>query len=72
MRIDEQIKMLCVKSDLSLSEIGRRLNKTPQAFSQKMKRGNFTIDDLIDIAMVSGCKFECSFLFPNGDKISIG
>ena len=72
MRIDEQIKMLCVKSDLSLSEIGRRLNKTPQAFSQKMKRGNFTIDELNDIALVSGCKFECSFLFPNGDKISIG
>lgn len=35
MRIDDQIKMLCVKTDLSISEIGRRLNKTPQAFSQK-------------------------------------
>lgn len=71
MRIDDQIKMLCVKTDLSISEIGRRLNKTPQAFSQKIKRGNFTIDDLNDIAMVSGCKLECSFVFPNGDKISI-
>jgi predicted DNA-binding protein YlxM (UPF0122 family) len=71
MRIDDQIKMLCIKSDLSISEIGRRLNKTPQAFSQKMKRGNFTIDDLNDIAMVSGCKLECSFVFPNGDKIFI-
>lgn len=71
MRIDDQIKMLCVKTGLSISEIGRRLNKTPQAFSQKIKRGNFTIDDLNDIAMVSGCKLECSFVFPNGDKISI-
>ena len=71
MRIDDQIKMLCIKSDLSISEIGRRLNKSPQAFSQKIKRGNFTLDDLNDIAMVTGCKFKCSFVYPDGDEISI-
>ena len=38
MRIDEQIKILCIKLDMTISEIGRRLDKTPQAFSQKIKR----------------------------------
>ena len=71
MRIDEQLKMLCVKSDLSLSEIGRRLNKSPQAFSQKMKRGTYTIDELKDIALVSGCEFKCEFVYPDGTKITI-
>lgn len=71
MRIDEQIKILCVKSNISISEIGRRLNKTPQAFSQKMKRGSFTMDDLNDIAMVTGCKLECCFVYPDGDIIRI-
>ena len=71
MRIDEQIKIICVKSNLSLAEIGRRLNKTPQAFYQKMKRGNFTVDDLRDIAIVSGCTIECNFVYPDGTKISI-
>lgn len=71
LRIDEQIKMVCVKSGLSISEIGRRLNKSPQAFSQKIKRGNMTLDDLEDIALVSGCKLECKFVYPNGDTISI-
>ena len=71
MRIDEQIKILCIKTDLTMAEIGRRLNKTPQAFSQKTKRGNFTIDDLEEIAMVTGCKLECSFILPNGEKITI-
>lgn len=71
MRIDNQIKMLCAKSELSASEIGRRLNKTPQAFSQKIKRGTVTVDDLSDIAMVTGCKLECSFVFPDGEKIVI-
>lgn len=71
MRVDEQIKMIGVKSGLSVSEIGRRLNKSPQAFSQKMKRGNFTLDDLNDIAIVTGCKFECRFVYPDGESISI-
>ncbi len=71
MRIDEQIKILCIKSDLTISEIGRRLNKTPQAFSQKIKRGNFTIDDTSEIAMVTDSKLECSFVLPNGEKIKI-
>ena len=33
MRIDEQLKMLCLKSDMSLAEMARRLKKTPQAFN---------------------------------------
>ncbi len=71
MRIDDQIKMLCVKSGLSISEIGRRLNKSPQAFSQKMKRGKFTLDDLNDIALVTGCKVNCKFVYPDGDTVTI-
>lgn len=71
MRIDEQLKILCVKSDMSLAELARRLNKTPQAFNQKMKRGNFTIEELMDIALVSGCELKCEFVYPNGDKIAI-
>lgn len=69
--IDEQIKMISVKSGLSISEIGRRLNKSPQAFSQKIKRGNMTLDDLNDIALVSGCKLECKFIYPDGDTIVV-
>ena len=71
MRIDDQIKKLCLKSDVSASELGRRLNKTPQAFLQKMKRGTFTLDDLSDIALVAGCELSCSFVFPDGESIVI-
>ena len=71
MRIDEQLKILCVKSDMSLAELARRLNKTPQAFNQKMKRGNFSVEELMDIALVSGCELKCEFVYPNGDKIAI-
>lgn len=71
MVIAEQIKMLGVKSALSISEMGRRLNKTPQAFCQKIKRGNFTIDELNEIALVTGCKLKCEFVFSDGYKVVI-
>jgi predicted DNA-binding protein YlxM (UPF0122 family) len=71
MRVDEPIKILCVKMDLTLSQIAKRLNKTPQAFSQKIKRGTLTINDLDEIALVTDCKIECNFILPNGEKIQI-
>ena len=71
MRIDEQLKILCLKRDMSLAEMARRLNKTPQAFNQKMKRGKFSIEELIDISIVSGCELKCEFVYPNGDTVTI-
>ncbi|WP_101697176.1 XRE family transcriptional regulator [Clostridium minihomine] len=71
MRMDEPIKILCIKTDLTMTEIAKRLNKTPQAFSQKVKRGTFSIDDLDQVAMVTDCKLECSFVLPNGERIQI-
>lgn len=71
MRIEEPVKILCVKNDLTRTEIARRLDISPQAFSQKLKRGTISLDDLDNIANVSGCKLECSFVLPSGERISI-
>jgi hypothetical protein len=37
MSVSEQLKILCVKLGISVSELGRISGKSPQAFSQKMK-----------------------------------
>ena len=50
MRIDDELKILAVKTDMTITEMGRRMDKSPQAFSQKIKRGTFTLDDLQEIA----------------------
>ena len=68
MRIDEQLKILGIKTNMTLANIARNLGKSPQSFSQKMHRGNFTLDDLDDIALSTKCNLDCCFFLPNGDR----
>ena len=70
MPTSEQIKILCVKLGISVSELARRCGSSPQAFSQKMKREGFTPADLKDVAVAVGCGFETSFILPNGERVT--
>lgn len=69
MNISDQIKVLCVRSNISMAELARRLGVSPQSFSAKMKRESFTIADLDTIADAVGAKFERKFVLYNGDEI---
>lgn len=50
MTTSEQIRVLCVRSGVSLSELARRINQTPQNFSVKLKRNTVTQDELNQIS----------------------
>ena len=69
MTISEQIKVLCVRSDISVAELARRVGTTPQNFNSKMKRESFTIADLECIAKAVGSSFERYFVLRDGDKV---
>ena len=69
MTISEQIKVLCVRCNVSEAELARRLGKSPQSFNSKMKRGRFTILDLEDVAAALGVKFNREFILSNGETI---
>jgi len=69
MTISEQIKILCVRCNISTAELARRLGKSPQNMNAKMKRESFTISDLEQIAGVTDVKFERNFVLINGEKI---
>ena len=70
MTVGEQIKILCVRNNISVSELSRRLGKTNQAFGQKIKRGTFTVDELKAVVQAVGCDYEGAFILPDGDKIT--
>ncbi len=67
--MSEQLKILCVKLDISVAELARLFGRSPQAFSQKMKRESFTVNELKEIAEVAGCKYVGFFELPNGEKV---
>lgn len=69
MTISEQIKVLCVRSNISVSELARRVGTSPQNLNAKLKRESFTIGELENIAAVVECSFERNFVLANGDKI---
>ncbi|MBQ3601161.1 MAG: XRE family transcriptional regulator [Lachnospiraceae bacterium] len=69
MTISEQIKVLCVRSNVSEAELARRLGKSPQSFNSKMKRGSFTVVELENIAEVLGAEFKREFILSNGENV---
>lgn len=69
MNISEQIKVLCVRSNISLAELARRIGTSPQSLSAKMKRESFTIADLEMIADAAGASFKRKFVLHNGEEV---
>ena len=72
MNISEQIKVLCVRSNISVAELARRTNCSPQSFSGKLKRESFSIKELEKIAEATGTTFVRNFVMPSGEKIQNG
>ena len=67
----EQIKVLCVRMDISISELARRMGQSPQNFSAKLKRGTITDTELVKIADTLNISYEQSFILSNGEKIEL-
>ena len=58
----EEIRILCVKAgNVSDAELARRLGTSPQNFCNLMKRDNFTVDRVREIADVLGYDMEITF-----------
>lgn len=64
-----QIRVLCVRAGISLSELARRIDQTPQNFNAKLKRNTVTQEELNQIAKVLGATYEQYFVLPNGEQI---
>lgn len=69
MTTSEQIRVLCVRSGISLSELARRINQTPQNFNAKLKRNTISQKELAQIAEVLDSHYEHYFVLPSGEKI---
>ena len=69
MTTSEQIRVLCVRTGVSLSELARRINQTPQNFNAKLNRNTITQDELNQIAKALDVTYEQYFVLGNGELI---
>ena len=62
MAMAEKIRILLVKrGNLSEAELARKMGISPQNLNNKMKRDNFTENDLAEIAKALDCSFSINF-----------
>ena len=71
MTTSDMIRTLCEKQNISLAELCRRIDQTPQNFNKKLKRGTVSFEEMMAIAEVLGVEYEQAFVLPNGEKIEI-
>lgn len=69
MTISEQIRVLCVRSSISVAELARRIGKSPQALNAQLKRESFSIGELERIAEAVSARFVRYFELPSGDAV---
>ncbi|MEK5334372.1 helix-turn-helix domain-containing protein [Lysinibacillus sp. FSL W8-0992] len=65
----EEIKILLIKTGKSVTEVAEALGTSSQNLSNKMRRDDFKVSELEEIAKICGAKFESNFLLEDGSKI---
>lgn len=71
MTTSDIIRELCVKQNISMSELARRIGQSRQNLYKKLLRETLNIDELKQIADALGVKFEQSFTLPSGEQLKI-
>lgn len=72
MKTSDMIRRLCEQMNISVSELARRLDQSPQNFGKKLNRETITLEELKTIADVMDVKFEQAFILPDGNEIKTG
>jgi len=70
MYMAEKIKIALIKRGMTLKELAEGIGTAPSNLSNKLKRDNFTENELHEMARVLGCTFNVSLtLNDTGEQI---
>lgn len=70
MNTSEMVRELCKAMNISLAELARRLQQSPQNLFKKIMRDSLSLEELMSIADILGVRFEQSFVLPDGKYFS--
>lgn len=69
MTASNMVRELCVKQNISIAELCRRIGQTPQNFNKKLKRGTISFEEMYSIADAVSARYEQAFVLPDGKRI---
>ena len=67
--IKQKIESACAIAGITVTELGSRCGYSQSAFSQRLKRGKFTQEELEQFAEQLGAKYFSGFEFSNGCRV---
>ena len=62
MSMSKKIKHLLIEKNVTITQLAKLLDTTPQNLTNKLSRDNFKEKNLQQIADVLNCKFEAKFI----------
>jgi transcriptional regulator with XRE-family HTH domain len=65
----EKLRILLKRKNVTITELSHRLKTTNQNMANKLKRDNFSTNELNEIAEVLDCEFEGYFVDKDGNRI---
>ena len=65
----EQIKILLIKKGMTITDLAKKIGTSTQNLSNKLKRDDFKMSELREIADALEVKFETNFIMEDGTKI---
>ena len=66
---NEQIRLLCSRAGLSLSDLARATGQTPQNLNNKLNRDRFTVQELQAIAAAFGGEIVITWMDKDGNSM---
>lgn len=67
--ISEKIKILAIKSKLTVSDLAQKSNQSNANLYNKMARNDFKLSELQRLADGIGVGLEVNFILPSGEKV---
>lgn len=71
MKTSDMVRELCEKQNVSIAELARRIDQSPQNFGKKIKRDTISLDEMMAIAVALGVSYEQAFVMNDGEQIKV-
>lgn len=70
--VSEQLRVIFFRTGVRIGDVAKAVGLSPQAFSARLRRNSFSMEELEKISKFTGCRYVQYFELPDGEKIGTG